>query len=507
MTPDLLRLLRRLSVPVILLTAGLTAVGLAMHAWPGPEWPYEAHGWRRAGARSFEALGTASVAAPPVVLLVAGMRVGYRRWREGVFLVTALLIASLALTVASAAVPGTSFPAAASGLAAATYGSISVILGRRLSTPLRRSVGGSAPWLLVLGVAVSQLYLGEYRVEEIAASVAAGVLAVGLATRYALLGGSFEQRPAIEDHLPVMPDRRRAAVIVNPTKVADMDEERRAVTAYLAAAGWHQPWWLETRLDELGVGHAKAAAEGGADVVFACGGDGTIMSVLSGLAGTGVPLAILPAGTGNLLARNLNLPQDRDACLRIGLGGVDRKIDVGRVDENHRFAVMAGMGLDAAMIMDAPERLKARIGWPAYMVSGSKHLFDRRAHVRITVDDAEPVELRARGVVIGNVGKLQAGMLLMPDASPDDGILDVAVLVPKSLRHWLLLSMHVIRRRPAARGARIEHFRGRRIHIVSDRVWPREIDGDLLAPSKEMTIVVEPKALIVRIPPGTDAMT
>lgn len=506
MTPDLLRLFRRLYVPVVVLTAVLTAVGLAMHQWQGPDWPYEAHGWWRGSARSFEALGTASVAVPPVVLLVAGMRVGYRRWREGVFVLTALLIATLALTVASAAVPGTSFPAAASGLAAAAYGSVSVIAGRRLSTPLRRSLGGMAPWLLVLGVAISQLYLGEYRVEEIAASVAAGVAAVGLATRYALLGGSFEQRPAIED-LPLLPDRRRAAVIVNPTKVADMDEERRAVTAYLAAAGWHQPWWLETRLDELGVGHAKAAAEGGADVVFACGGDGTIMSVLSGLAGTGVPLAILPAGTGNLLARNLQLPQDRDACLRIGLGGVDRKIDVGRVDENHRFAVMAGMGLDAAMIMDAPEKLKKRIGWPAYAVSGARHLFDRRAHVTITVDDAEPVELRARGVVIGNVGKLQAGMLLMPDAEPDDGILDVAVLVPKSLRHWLLLSMYVIRRRPAARGARIEHFRGRRIHIVSDRVWPREIDGDLLEPSKEMTIVVEPSALIVRIPPGTDALS
>ncbi len=217
-----------------------------------------------------------------------------------------------------------------------------------------------------------------------------------------------------------------------------------------------------------------------------------------------MPLAILPAGTGNLLARNLQLPQDRDACLRIGLGGADRKIDVGRVDEQHRFAVMAGMGLDAAMIMDAPPKLKARIGWPAYAVSGARHIFDRRMHVTITVDDAEPVHLRARGVVIGNVGRLQAGMLLMPDAEPDDGILDVAVLVPKSMRHWLMLSLHVIRRRPASRGARIEHFRGRKIHIVSDKPHPREVDGDLLEPSTEMTIVVEPRALIVRTAPDLD---
>jgi diacylglycerol kinase family enzyme len=506
MTPDLVRLVRRLCVPVVVLTAVLTAAGLVMHQWPGPEWKYEAHdGWRGL-ARSVEGLGTAAVAVPPVVLIVAGMRVGFRRWRESIFLLSAMLIAGLALVVASAAVPGTSFPAAASGLAAATYGGISVVLGRRLRTPVRRSMGGVAPWFLVLGVGISQLYLGEYRLEEIAVSIAAGVLSVGVATRYVLLGGSFEQRPIAMDEI-ALPDRRRAAVIVNPTKVADLEEERLAVSAYLAAAGWHSPWWLETRLDELGHGHAKAAADGGADVVFACGGDGTIMSVLSGLAGTGVPLAILPAGTGNLLARNLQLPVDRDACLRVGLGGVDRKIDVGRVDETHRFAVMAGMGLDAAMIMDAPEKLKKRIGWPAYAVSGARHLFDRRAHVTITVDDDDPVELRARGVVIGNVGKLQAGMVLMPEAVPDDGILDVAVLVPKTFRHWLMLAFHVAGRRPKARASRIKHFRGRRIHIAVDRVWPREIDGDLLEPSNEMTIVVEPKALIVRIPPGTDAMT
>jgi diacylglycerol kinase family enzyme len=502
-TPDLRRLARRLSLPVAGLALGLAVVGLVMDAWPGPEWPYEVHGSRRILSRTVEGLGAASVAVPPAVLVIAGMRMGYKRWRESAFLVGSMLIATFALTVATAVVPGTTFPAAATGLAAATYGAISVILGRRSRTPWRRSVGGAAPWLLVLAVTASQLFLREYRPEEVVASLFAGLIAVGLSTRFILLGGSFEQRPATEEELPL--ERRRAAVIVNPTKVTNMAEEQRAVNAYMASAGWEEPLWLETRLDELGIGHAQAvAAAGDVDVVFACGGDGTIMSVLSGLAGTGVPLAILPAGTGNLLARNLQLPQDRDACLRIGLGGADRKIDVGRVDENHRFAVMAGMGLDAAMIMDAPPRLKARIGWPAYAISGARHIFDRRMHVTITVDDDEPVHLRARGVVIGNVGRLQAGMLLMPEAEPDDGILDVAVLVPKSFRHWLLLSLHVVRRRPASRGARIEHFRGRRIHLVADKPYPREVDGDLLEPSTEMTIVVEPRALIVRIAPDIE---
>ena len=505
--PDLLRLSRRLLLPAGLFTLILAIASLIFDAWSGPDWPYRAHGASRVLAQSAEGLGAASVAVPPAILLIAGMRVGYRRWREAMFLMTSILLVALGTSVANA-VPGTGFPAAATALAAATYGSLSVLFGRRLSTPLRRSLGGALPWLGVFAVAAGQLWLREYSPASVAVSGLAGVAAVGIATRYVLAGGGFEERPTrIIELDPDPAPRRRAAVIVNPTKVADLEEEYRAISGYLASAGWAPPLWFTTRLDELGVGHARAAAAEGVDVVFACGGDGTISSVLSGLAGTGVPLAILPAGTGNLLARNLALPPDRDACLRIGLAGSDRKIDVGRIDEAHRFAVMAGMGLDAAMIADAPPRLKARIGWPAYMVSGARHIFDRRAHVTITVDDEGPVELRARGVVIGNVGRLQAGMLLMPDAQPDDGVLDVAVLVPKGLRHWLMLAMHVISRKPAARGARIEHFRGRRIHIECDRAWPREIDGDLLEPGREMTVVVEPQALIVRVAVGADPLS
>jgi diacylglycerol kinase family enzyme len=503
-TPDLVRLTRRLAVPAVLLTLGLAVAGALLHHWPGPLWPWHAHAGARVPAHAAEALGAASVAAPPAVVLIAGMRVGYHRWREAVFLLTSMMLVLLAVAVSGAAFPGHDFPATATALAAATYGSVSVVLGRRLATPLRRTLGRGVPWAATLTVAIGQLALGAYPFATVGVSVLAGLFAVGIARRCVLGGGGFEQRSTITD-VPLT-ERHFAAVIVNPTKVADLAEERRAVERYLSVAGWAQPMWMTTRLDELGVGHAQAAAAAGADVVFACGGDGTISAVLSGLAGTGVPMAILPAGTGNLLARNLGLPQDRDACLRIGLHGADRKLDVGRVDETHRFAVMAGMGLDAAMISDAPPRLKARLGWPAYAFSGAKHIFDRWAHIKLTVDDNPPVELRARGVVIGNVGRLQGGMLLLPGAVPDDGVLDVAVLVPASLREWTMLALHVVRRRPDSPGARIEHFRGRHISISCDRTWPRQIDGDLLEPGREMTVVVEPGALLVRIPSRSDGI-
>jgi diacylglycerol kinase family enzyme len=500
-TPDLLRLARRLAAPGVLLAVLLAVSGRLLHHWPGPYWPTAHQGWRTL-AHGAEDLGAASVAAPPAALLVAGMRVGYHRWREAVFLVTSMVLVTVAIIVADAAVSGEAFPATATALGAATYGSVAVVLGRRLATPLRRSLGQGLPLLGTLAVAAGQLVLGAYPVATVAVSLLAGAGAVALARRYVLAGGGFEQRPRIVD-VPLT-ERHRAAVVINPTKIANLEEEKWAVSRYLEVAGWAEPIWLPTRPDEIGAGLAREAVAAGAAVVFACGGDGTICAVLSGLAGTGVPMAILPAGTGNLLARNLGLPQDRDACLRIGLHGTDRKLDVGRVDETHRFAVMAGMGLDAAMIADAPERLKARVGWPAYVVSGARHVFDRWAHVTITVDDQSPVELRARGVVIGNVGRLQGGMLLMPGAVPDDGILDVAVLVPASFRQWTMLALHVVRRRPDAPGARIVHLRGRRIRISCDRVWPRQIDGELLEPGREMTVVVEPSALLVRMPPRTE---
>jgi YegS/Rv2252/BmrU family lipid kinase len=492
---DLTHLGRRLVLPVVAVTVLLLAGGLVLDAVPDPSWPYVLSGRWHVAARTVEALGTVSVVVVPAILVAAGMRVGYRRWREGVFLLTALGMTALSLGVVALLIPGRTYPALASGLALAAYGGMAMILRRRLGTAGRRGLAGTACLLVVVAVVTSQLGLGVHRPAEIVAALLAGAAGLGLSTRQVLLGGGFEERVRM---LPP-PDAKRAAVIVNPTKVVDMAEQRRAVHAFMAVAGWAPPLWLETRLDDTGRGLAAEAAAAGVDLVFACGGDGTLMAVMTGLAGTGVPMAILPAGTGNLLARNLELPQDRDACLRIGLYGDDRKIDVGLVDGRHRFAVMAGIGLDAAMIEDTPATLKASLGWPAYILSVVRHIFDRRMHVRLTLDDAPPRSYRARAVIIGNVGRIQAGLVLIPDAMPDDGLLDVVVLVPKSVGGWTRLALHVVARRSGP-NPRMEHFQARRVQIEADRAHPRQADGDLLEPRRSMTVDVEPQALIVRVP-------
>jgi diacylglycerol kinase family enzyme len=494
-TRDLTDLGRRLVLPVIVVTGLLVAGGLVLAATPDPAWPYPLAGRWRLLARTVEALGTVSVVVAPAVLVAAGMRVGYRRWRESVFLLTALGTAAVSLGLAALALPDHTYPALASGLALATYGGIAVVLRRRLGTATQRRLGRAACLAVVAAVAASQLGLAEHRPAEVVAGLLGGTAAVAVATRLVLLGGGFEERLRV----PPAPDARRAAVIVNPTKVADMAEQRRAIEGFLAVAGWASPLWLETRIDDTGRGLAAQAAAAGVDVVFVCGGDGTVMAVATGLAGTGVPLAVLPAGTGNLLARNLELPQDRDACLRIGLHGDDRKIDVGCVDGEHRFAVMAGMGLDAAMIADTPVALKARLGWPAYTVSGFRHIFDRQMHVTLTIDDQPPRSFRARAVVIGNVGRLQAGLTLIPDALPDDGLLDVVVLSPKSVVGWARLALHLLARRRGP-NPRMAQFRVRRVLIRTDRPHLRQVDGDLLEPADSMTVEVVPRALVVRVP-------
>ncbi|MFI7607484.1 diacylglycerol/lipid kinase family protein [Micromonospora sp. NPDC049366] len=289
----------------------------------------------------------------------------------------------------------------------------------------------------------------------------------------------------------------RSAVVVNPTKVADLDELRRTVDDTLTAAGWPAPRWFSTTVEDPGRGQTEEALRAGVDLVFACGGDGTVMSCVSALVGTDVALAVLPQGTGNLLAANLGLSNDLAAGLQVAIERGRRLLDVGEVDGQH-FTVMAGMGFDAQMLAATSETTKARIGWPAYVMGAARHLRDRPMRVSIRVDDRPPVRRRARSVLIANVGRLQGGVRLLTEAEPDDGRLDVAVLTPRTLRHWAALGWAVIRRR--GRVPRMEVLRGRRVIVTASRTQPRELDGDLIEPGRRLRAVIRPRAFWLCVP-------
>jgi diacylglycerol kinase (ATP) len=298
-------------------------------------------------------------------------------------------------------------------------------------------------------------------------------------------------------------------VVANPTKTEP--DTRRQIGSVCGALGWADPLWLETTIDDPGTGQAREAIERGADVVLACGGDGTLRAVAEGLAGTGVALGLIPVGTGNLLARTIGTPQEVVAATRVALSGDDRKIDVGRVrvdDAEHErvFLVMAGTGFDAAIMANTPEALKVRVGPLAYVISGFRAMRGRRTRVTLTLDDQPPLRRRTRTVVVGNSGTLLGGLVLMPKAAIDDGVLDVVNIAPSTLVGWLAVALRVITRRHRGH-ERVQHWQARWIVIESDIPQPSQLDGDPVGEASKLEIRVDPAALVLRVPvpPSPDA--
>ena len=308
------------------------------------------------------------------------------------------------------------------------------------------------------------------------------------------------------------------AFIANPTKTG-VPEFREA--AFLACATRYlpEPLWIETTETDPGIGQAKQAVEQGAQTIVAVGGDGTVRAVAEGLVGTGIPMALIPMGTGNLLARNLDLPlSDQDDLLRIALTGHDETIDVGWLtverpdgstdDGEHLFLVIAGLGFDAQMVAGADEELKKRIGWIAYFLASVKHLHDRRLRVRVKADGGPEQSMRLRTVLIGNCGRLPGGITLLPDAVLDDGWLDLAEIDTRGgLVGWGQLLADVmlqgigVRNRLSTRIGRIDHSRVRTVEIHAQQGEEFQIDGEGFGQATAVTARVDPGALVVRVAP------
>jgi YegS/Rv2252/BmrU family lipid kinase len=301
--------------------------------------------------------------------------------------------------------------------------------------------------------------------------------------------------------------RPLAAVVVNPTKVDP--GTFREIAGVCAEMGWREPLWLETTVEDPGTGQAKEALRQGADVVLACGGDGTVRTVAEVLAGTGTAMALIPAGTGNLLARTIGTPLDQVAsATQVALRGDDRKIDVGRVRvdgeaDERVFLVMAGCGFDAAIMEATPEALKGKVGPLAYVISGLRGLRGHRTRVTLAFDEGEELRRRTRTVVIGNSGTLLGGLVLMPEAHIDDGVLDVVNLAPKGIGGWLAVAIRVATRQRRGH-PRVEHWQARSVLVRNDTPQPSQLDGDPIGDVTELKIRVEPGALLMRVPVPPD---
>ena len=313
---------------------------------------------------------------------------------------------------------------------------------------------------------------------------------------------------------------RVAAVVYNPIKV-DLDAIKAVMSIEQKAAGWGETLWFATTEEDPGQGATEKALAEGASMIIVAGGDGTVRAVAEAVQDHDIALALLPSGTGNLLARNLDLTlDDLEASIHSAFSGEDRKIDRGIVEirrpdsgiDKHAYVVMAGFGLDANMLAKTDEELKAKIGWLAYLKALSLALRDTDLlHLRYTLDSGSVRSARAHTVIVGNCGTLQANVRILPDAAVDDGRFDIALLRPETLFTWVqtLVKMAwengVLRHTRVGRSLRtdvnaLEYLKGERFTVKLSRPEKIELDGDEFGETVAIRTWIEPGALTIRVP-------
>ncbi|MBK4346921.1 diacylglycerol/lipid kinase family protein [Lacisediminihabitans changchengi] len=313
----------------------------------------------------------------------------------------------------------------------------------------------------------------------------------------------------------------RAAVVYNPTKV-DIDALRAAVAREETSAGWAETLWFETSADDPGAGQTAQAIEQGATVVIAAGGDGTVRYVAQQLHGSPAALALLPAGTGNLLARNLQLTlSDLDHSVRTAFRGVDKRIDLAwasieRADgsrSRHAYLVMAGFGLDAKMLAGTDEQAKKRLGWIAYVGALGRALLDKNElRMRYQLDGSGTKSLQAHTMIVGNVGTLRANVLLLPEAKVDDGLFEIVFFRPEGIIGWVEILWKVIwengvlRRTPLGKRLigpdvnALRYVKGKDLKVRLGRPEEVELDGDPFGEAVAFHTWIDSDGIRTRVP-------
>lgn len=314
-----------------------------------------------------------------------------------------------------------------------------------------------------------------------------------------------------------------AAVVYNPIKV-NLTALRASVAAAEKAAGWGETIWFETSEADPGARVTREALENDVDLVIAAGGDGTVRSVAEAIRDSGVPIGLIPSGTGNLLARNLDLALDNlDKSVTTAFTGRERSIDLGLVEveredaskDRFGFLVMAGLGLDAQMIANTDPKLKARVGWIAYVDAARKSLRENsRFTIRYNLDGQGNRSARVQTILIGNCGLLPGNILLLPDAEVDDGAFDIVALRPEGFIGWVQIWVKIVWENGVLRRSQVgrkivsltkevrtlRYLKGSEFILRLESPQEFEIDGDAVGKVMAIKATIDPGAIAIRVP-------
>jgi diacylglycerol kinase family enzyme len=266
----------------------------------------------------------------------------------------------------------------------------------------------------------------------------------------------------------------------------------------ILASRWIDPMWREARKSKHMTNEAGDLIEEGADLIFVWGGDGAVQRVMGALVGRPVTLAVIPAGTANLFAKNLGIPSELGSAVEVGLDGARRRLDVGKID-GEVFGVMAGTGLDAAMLQGADGFLKDRFGVLGYVWAGATSLGHLAVETSIEVDGAAWFDGTSSCVLIGNMGELVKGIAPFPDARPDDARLEIGVVTADGALEWGRTLARSVVGDPVD-SPFVQRTRGERFRVTLADARPYELDGGVRKPKRRIKCKVKPGAITVAVP-------
>ena len=456
----------------------------------------------RSGGLTDASLVGSIIAGGVVLPIVAGVALVVaavaRHWRLAGFLLLALAVESGSYRATTLVIHrhrpevfrlerlpvDASYPSGHTAASIAIYGGIALLIASRIENRAGRIAVWTAAALVVVFVAFARMYRGMHHPLDIAGGVLVGVAAlcalvlVSRATHLAARAGGRMTKVAVIAH-------------AGKSFGDGLPELRRE----LARQGVDDPLWIEVPKSRFVSKQVKRVLSEGSELLFAWGGDGTVQRCVDELAGTETPLAILPAGTANLLATNLGIPQDIERAVAIGLHGERRKLDVGQFEGEH-FAVMAGIGFDAAMIQQADGTLKDRFGRAAYVWTGSKNLRAKPFKAKIKVDGVPWYVGDASCILVGNVGRLFGGIEVFEDARPDDGQLDVGVVNAEGVVDWIRTLARTAAGHPE-RSPLVQATKASKISVKLNRKVLYEVDGGDRVEIKAFKIRVQPAAITI----------